>query len=286
MSALSAILSFLFSPVVFFFNLVKQDGQSNNAQTAQAFFTFCLLMLAAFGYFYTVRPVYTKQQAEELAAKFQREAAQLQEQSFQLRQSNSQAQALAATLQEQTVQLSRRNLYLAIDPFVVRALADAANLLRTYDLFIGEVQRQQSERFVPYHGSIPCLESDQSAAEQYATRLVPAPRSCLAERLFKTNTTGRDIINRHLRISNSEIVRLESEHRDRLITLIRQFADNEPNIRAVLIFRGPAVLFLSSAFPNLSDEDRAKIQQERERQEGAHKNFIQAMDRLRQILEK
>ena len=81
-------------------------------------------------------------------------------------------------------------------------------------------------------------------------------------------------------------MRLESEHRDRLITLIRQFADNEPNIRAVLIFRGPAVLFLSSAFPNLSDEDRAKIQQERERQEGAHKNFIQAMDRLRQILEK
>jgi hypothetical protein len=350
-------------PIGITFYKIRSDSSSNNAQTVQAVVSCCLLLLAIFGYIYTVRPVYTKQLAEETAARLQRETNELRAESAaltkknseiaemngalqdqtaalerqaselgrlnsqlsddfsELKQNNLEAKEVSVKLQEQTAalerqasELKRRDLRLAVDQFFLQVLADGANLLRTYDLYIDDLLSAQSRiatnsRFKsgikPIYAS--CLGHEQSISALYEARMVSVRVFCLSDDLRWMNTgvgtfskytaiwenlgtlpkyTGSEIIKLRVDSPKTELSSIDADDRNRIAKRIHQFADDEPTIREVLIFRKsevPIVLPLDFVF--LTDEDRMKIQVERDRQENAHRSFIQAMDKLKQLLD-
>jgi hypothetical protein len=231
---------------------MRERPLSTRAQIAQATFSAVLLGLAVFGYFYSVRPVYTKQRAVEEAAKLQADIAdyrgQLQQYKLQLRP-------------------------YVIDQYTKKVLATGAELLTSTSARIMEI-RTGSSAGTSSPDELSPLET------LYARHGVSIndrnrPRDPQHEIVI-----GRDVVE--MNFANPEFELLDPGERGRLIERIREYATADRAFDEPLVFQREAVLPPNTS--NRSEQDMKgideKIETELRRQIAAHVAFIDAMERM------
>jgi len=232
---------------------MRERPLSTRAQIAQATFSAIILALAVFGYFYTVRPVYTKQRAVEEVAKLQAEIASYQ---TQLQQYNSQLRPYV------------------VDQYATKVLATSAELVASTWARIMEIRSGSSVSTSP-RDDLLTLES-----------LYARHRLSINDRDRPTDSqheivTGRDVIEMNL--ANLEFVLLDPGERGRLIERIREYATADRAFGEPLVFQSNVVIV-----PNTSDRSEQdtknldeKIDTELHRQVAAHIAFIEAVAKMR-----
>lgn len=236
--------------------------KSSTAQIIQATMSVALFGLAIFGYFYTVQPVYTRQRAEEAAARLEKEAATYRAEIDQNKIDLAYYEAL-----------TRRYV---IEQFATRVTTKAEAVYIIFGI---------RKYYIDEIGGL-------ASASPYRSKFDIWNLTVTRKESFSFKDTGGDIVRKSL--DGDEFNLLSDKSRRELLARISKITNDDPVFSQPLGYQIETMLSAQTSkngswtFVPLSLEERTEVGErrkvERERFEAAHAAFVNAIDAMKKTL--